>query len=82
MATFTLTDKAKSDLKDIARFTQKRWGREQRNQYLKDLDACFFRLVLIVSLNRLRLPDYLAHTVVLSQEWIGSGPGPAIAGPG
>ena len=44
MATFTLTEKAKSDLKDIARFTQKRWGHEQRNKYLQDLDACFFRL--------------------------------------
>ena len=52
MATFTLTDKAKSDLKDIARFTQKRWGREQRNQYLKDLDACFFRLAGNPSLGR------------------------------
>lgn len=52
MATFTLTEKAKSDLKDIARFTQKRWGRDQRNQYLKDLDACFFRLADNPSLGR------------------------------
>jgi len=52
MATFTLTKKAKSDLKDIARFTQKRWGREQRNKYLKDLDACFFRLADNPSLGR------------------------------
>ncbi len=52
MATFTLTEKAKSDLKDIARFTQKRWGRDQRNKYLKDLDACFFRLADNPSLGR------------------------------
>ena len=52
MATFTLTEKAKSDLKDIARFTQKRWGREQRNKYLKDLDACFCRLADNPSLGR------------------------------
>lgn len=52
MATFILTEKAKSDLKDIARFTQKRWGRDQRNKYLKDLDACFFRLSENPSLGR------------------------------
>lgn len=41
---FSLTEKAKSDLKAIARFTQKRWGREQRNLYLKSLDDCFRQL--------------------------------------
>ncbi|MCD6581012.1 MAG: type II toxin-antitoxin system RelE/ParE family toxin [Desulfuromusa sp.] len=44
MAIFTLTEAAKSDLKDIARFTQKRWGLEQRNKYLKTLDDCFHQL--------------------------------------
>jgi len=44
MATFTLTNAAKNDLKDIARFTQKRWGREQRNKYLKTLDNSFHQL--------------------------------------
>jgi len=38
MATFTLTETAKNDLKHIALFTQKRWGLEQRNKYLKILD--------------------------------------------
>lgn len=52
MTKFTLTEKAKNDLKDIARFTQKRWGREQRNKYLADLDACFFRLSDNPSLGR------------------------------
>lgn len=44
MPKFTLTEKAKNDLKDIARFTQKRWGREQRNKYLATLDSSFRRL--------------------------------------
>jgi toxin ParE1/3/4 len=44
MSKFTLTDKAKDDLKKIARFTQKRWGKEQRNIYLKSLDSCFHQL--------------------------------------
>ena len=44
MADFTLTQKAKADLKDIARFTQKRWGREQRNKYLELLDASFRKI--------------------------------------
>jgi len=44
MSKFSLTEKAKSDLKNIARFTQKRWGKEQRNIYLKSLDDCFHQL--------------------------------------
>ena len=44
MAIFTLTEAAKMDLKDIARFTQKRWGVEQRNKYLKTLDDSFHQL--------------------------------------
>lgn len=44
MSKFTLTDKAKDDLKKIARFTQKCWGKEQRNIYLKSLDNCFHQL--------------------------------------
>ena len=44
MPNFSLTEAAKSDLKNIARFTQKRWGRDQRNHYLKTLDDCFHQL--------------------------------------
>ncbi len=44
MPNFSLTEAAKNDLKNIARFTQKRWGREQRNHYLKSLDDCFYQL--------------------------------------
>jgi toxin ParE1/3/4 len=35
---------AKADLKEIARFTQNRWGREQRNLYLQMLDVSFQQL--------------------------------------
>ena len=41
MSSFTLTHRAKADLKSIARFTEKRWGRVQRNIYLKQFDEAF-----------------------------------------
>ena len=41
MLTFRLTQKAIEDLKNIGRYTQENWGREQRNLYLSRLDACF-----------------------------------------
>lgn len=44
MPTFTLTNKAKADLKGIARFTQDRWGHDQRNLYLQMLDISFQQL--------------------------------------
>ena len=44
MPSFTLTNMAKVDLKEIANFTQKRWGREQRNLYLQMLDVSFQQL--------------------------------------
>lgn len=44
MPAFTLTNMAKADLKEIARFTQNRWGREQRNLYLQMLDVSFQQL--------------------------------------
>jgi toxin ParE1/3/4 len=44
MPTFTLTNLAKADLKEIATFTHKRWGREQRNLYLQMLDVSFQQL--------------------------------------
>lgn len=44
MPTFTLTNIAKADLKDIGRFTQTRWGREQRDLYLTMLDVSFQQL--------------------------------------
>jgi toxin ParE1/3/4 len=32
---------AREDLKSIGRYTQKKWGREQRNHYLASLDRSF-----------------------------------------
>ncbi|MBE9487334.1 MAG: type II toxin-antitoxin system RelE/ParE family toxin [Desulfuromonadales bacterium] len=52
MANFTLTVKAKSDLKYIARYTQKRWGKEQRNKYLKILDDSLRQLAGNPSMGR------------------------------
>lgn len=44
MPSFTLTKMAKADLKEIAKFTQNRWGREQRDLYLQMLDVSFHQL--------------------------------------
>ena len=44
MGTFTLTQKAKADLKSIAAYTQRRWGRQQRGLYAKQFDDAFFML--------------------------------------
>ena len=41
---FHLTAKAKADLKGIGRYTLKKWGREQRNRYLKKIDDAFHEL--------------------------------------
>lgn len=38
MRRFDLTRLAKADLMSIARFTESRWGRTQRNAYLKEFD--------------------------------------------
>jgi toxin ParE1/3/4 len=44
MAGFFLSGKAKADVKEIGRYTQQRWGVEQRNRYLGELDACFQKI--------------------------------------
>jgi toxin ParE1/3/4 len=44
MPSFVLTQKAKDDLKEIARYTQTTWGRKQRNRYLAMLDGMFHDL--------------------------------------
>lgn len=44
MPSFRLSAKAKIDLKKIAAFTEKRWGRIQRNAYLLQFDQCFHPL--------------------------------------
>ncbi len=45
MKAFKLTREAKGDLRKIARFTKKRWGRRQRFLYIKQFDDVFHLLV-------------------------------------
>lgn len=44
MKSFVLTSKAKADLQAIAIFTEERWGKEQRNFYIKQFDDAFHML--------------------------------------
>ncbi len=44
MKAFELTKRAKEDLRKIARFTEKRWGRDQRFLYIKQFDEVFHLL--------------------------------------
>lgn len=44
MAGFRLSAKALGDLKSIGQYTERYWGREQRNKYLAMLDSCFHTL--------------------------------------
>ncbi len=41
MKKFVITPKARVDLKDISRYTDKNWGRKQRLTYLKRLKDRF-----------------------------------------
>lgn len=41
MPDFRLTQKAMDDLRSIARYTQEKWDRDQRNKYLYMLDEGF-----------------------------------------
>ena len=36
-----VTAKARNDLLEIGRFTESKWGRSQRNHYLKQMDEAF-----------------------------------------
>lgn len=44
MATFSLTRKAKADLKSTAAYTQRKWGKDQRRIYAKQFDDVFHML--------------------------------------
>jgi len=44
MDSFSLKIAAKADLRNIAKSTEERWGREQRKHYLKGMDDAFHRL--------------------------------------
>jgi toxin ParE1/3/4 len=39
-----ITAKAKSDLKDIGRYTEARWGKAQRKKYLNEIANCMQEL--------------------------------------
>jgi len=52
MKTFELTKEAKEDLKKIARFTEKRWGRDQRFLYIKQFDDVFHLLAKTPSVGK------------------------------
>ena len=41
MRPFLLTAAARKDIIDIGRFTTDKWGKRQRNKYLKQLDDAF-----------------------------------------
>lgn len=45
MRRLQLTGSARADLKSIARFTEQRWGKPQRNAYLRGMDRVFRMLV-------------------------------------
>ncbi|NOX43803.1 MAG: type II toxin-antitoxin system RelE/ParE family toxin [Gammaproteobacteria bacterium] len=44
MPAYKVTNKAKADLIAIGRYTTKKWGVAQRNDYLKQLDNCFSQI--------------------------------------
>ena len=44
MSPFILTQRVKADLKSIAIFTERRWGRDQRLAYNKQFDDTFYLL--------------------------------------
>ena len=44
MGDFRLTGKAKADLKSIAAYTQRKWGKVQRNIYALQIDDAFHML--------------------------------------
>nr|WP_298414184.1 type II toxin-antitoxin system RelE/ParE family toxin [uncultured Halomonas sp.] len=65
MPNFKLSKKAKADLKTIARYTEREWGREQRNHYILQFDQCFHRLAENPNLGRTCdeiSPGYRQHT--------------------
>lgn len=45
MGAFQLTNNAKFDLKSIAAYTQRKWGKEQRRIYLRQFDDAFHLIV-------------------------------------
>jgi len=52
MKAFQLSQEAKEDLKKIALFTEKRWGRNQRFLYIKQFDDVFHSLTQSPSIGK------------------------------
>lgn len=44
MPKFRITPRARDDLNNIGRYTEREWGKNQRNSYLKDFEKRFFWL--------------------------------------
>ncbi len=44
MPQYKVSQRARTDLLTIGRFTEKEWGRTQRNQYLRQLHDCFSKI--------------------------------------
>lgn len=51
---FRITKRAKEDLVGIGRYTERVWGKKQRDKYLGELDACFHWLAKNAKLGRHR----------------------------
>ena len=74
-ARLRIRKKARADLRDIGRHTRQRWGREQSNRYLGELDVCFHQLASTPSLGRVYAPapsyrryEQRAHVVFFRRE--------------
>ena len=52
MANSVVTRRARQDLLNIGRYTSKRWGRKQRDTYLREIDGRFSSLARNPSLGR------------------------------
>ena len=51
---FRVTKRAKEDLVGIGRYTERVWGKKQRDKYLGEMDACFNWLAQDAKLGRHR----------------------------
>ena len=60
MSQFKLTPDAKASLMQIAQYTERTWGKKQRNTYLKILDDAFHTLAETPSLGKIRPEIYHA----------------------
>jgi toxin ParE1/3/4 len=61
---FKLTSKARKDLLQIGQYTELKWGKDQRNHYLKQLDVAFNLIVKNPKIGKDRshvLPGYRSY---------------------